>query len=73
MPSAQGMRVMVCEADGSYFYLDPRGVLARVLERFQAVGLTPALGVELEFYLVDAGHHGGLKIAPRGADESGWR
>jgi glutamine synthetase len=60
------------EADGAYFYLDPRGVLARVLERFASAGLTPALGVELEFYLVGTGH-GGLKIAPRGADESGWR
>ncbi len=61
------------EADGSYFYLDPRGVLARVLDRFHAAGLTPALGVELEFYLTDPGHTGGLRIAPRGADESGWR
>ncbi len=61
------------EEDGSYFYLDPRGVLANVLARFAATGLTPALGVELEFYLVDSGNHGGLKIAPRGADESGWR
>jgi glutamine synthetase len=61
------------ESDGSYFYLDPRGVLARVVDRFAAAGLTPALGVELEFYLVDSGHTGGLKIAPRGADESGWR
>ena len=61
------------ESDGSFFYLDPRGVLARVVERFAAAGLTPALGVELEFYLVDSGHTGGLKIAPRSADESGWR
>ena len=35
------------ESDGSYFYLDPRGVLARVVDRFAAAGLTPALGVEL--------------------------
>jgi glutamine synthetase len=61
------------EADGSYFYLDPRGVLSNVLDRFLAAGLTPALGVELEFYLVDPGHTGGQPIAPRGADESGWR
>jgi glutamine synthetase len=61
------------EPDGSYFYLDPRGVLASVVDRFTAAGLTPALGVELEFYLVDSGHTGGLKIAPRSADESGWR
>jgi glutamine synthetase len=61
------------EQDGSYFYLDPRGVLARVLDRYAQAGLTPALGVELEFYLVDPGHTGGQPIAPRGADESGWR
>jgi glutamine synthetase len=61
------------EPDGSYFYLDPRGVLANVLDRYAAIGLTPALGVELEFYLVDPGHTGGQPIAPRGADESGWR
>ncbi len=61
------------EADGSIFFLDPRGVLARVLARYAQAGLTPALGVELEFYLVDPGHMGGQPIAPRGADESGWR
>ena len=61
------------EADGSYFSLDPRGILAGVLARYEAAGLTPAMGVELEFYLVISDKHGGLKIAPRGADESGWR
>jgi glutamine synthetase len=61
------------EADGSYFYLDPRGVLSNVVDRFLAAGLTPALGVELEFYLVDPGQTGGQMIAPRGADSSGWR
>ena len=61
------------EADGGIFTLDPRGVLARVLEDYAAAGLTPALGVELEFYLVDSGRTGGLTIAPRGADESGWK
>lgn len=61
------------ELDGSYFYLDPRGVLSRVLDRFTAAGLTPALGVELEFYLVEEGRTGGQQVAPRGADASGWR
>ncbi len=70
--AAQAMLTMR-EADGSIFYLDPRGVLARVLDRYTAAGLTPALGVELEFYLVDPGHTGGQPIAPRGADESGWK
>ena len=70
--ACQAMLTMF-EADGSHFFLDPRGVLARVLERYTAAGLSPALGVELEFYLVDEGQTGGLKIAPRGADYSGWR
>ncbi len=33
---------------------DPRNVLAAVLERFTALGLTPVLACELEFYLIDA-------------------
>lgn len=70
--SAQALLTMR-EADGSYYFLDPRGVLSRVLDRFAAAELTPALGVELEFYLVDPGQTGGQTIAPRGADESGWR
>jgi glutamine synthetase len=61
------------EADGSLFYADPRGVLARVLDRYAAQGLTPSVGVELEFYLVDPNRTGGQRIAPRGADESAWR
>jgi glutamine synthetase len=61
------------EADGSIYFLDPRGVLKRVVDRFDAAGLTPALGVELEFYLVDPAHTGAMAVAPRGADESGWR
>ena len=34
--------------------LDPRHVLARVLDRFAADGLTPVVACELEYYLVDA-------------------
>ncbi len=33
---------------------DPRNVLAAVLERFTALGLTPVVACELEFYLIDA-------------------
>jgi glutamine synthetase len=39
--------------DGSPFFGDPRHVLARVLERFTALRLTPVVAVELEFYLLD--------------------
>ncbi|MCB5945490.1 glutamine synthetase family protein [Acidocella sp. KAb 2-4] len=77
MPWAEGNTAQALltmrEPDGGYFCLDPRGVLSRVLDRYKAAGLTPALGVELEFYLVNPGQTGALKIAPRGADESGWR
>jgi len=41
------------ELDGTPHDLDPRHVLGRVVDRFAADGLTPALAVELEFYLVD--------------------
>lgn len=61
------------EADGSLFYADPRGVLSRVLDRYAEQSLTPSVGVELEFYLVDPHRTGGQRIAPRGADESAWR
>lgn len=41
------------ELDGTPNDLDPRAVLARVLDRFAADGLTPVVACELEFYLVD--------------------
>jgi glutamine synthetase len=39
---------------GGAFEANPRAVLARVLERYRARGLTPVVAVELEFYLFDA-------------------
>ena len=42
------------ELDGTPNDLDPRHVLAGVLDRFAADGLTPVVAVELEFYLVEA-------------------
>lgn len=41
------------ELDGTPNDLDPRHVLRRVLERFEADGLTPVAACELEYYLVD--------------------
>ncbi len=61
------------ESDGGYFALDPRGVLAAVLERYAAAGLRPALGVELEFYLLEAAGGTAPPVAPRGADAGGWK
>ncbi len=77
MPWAEGHAAQALltmqEPDGSLFYADPRGVLSRVLDRYAGFGLTPSVGVELEFYLVDPDRTGGQRIAPRGADESSWR
>lgn len=41
------------ELDGQPHDLDPRHVLGLVLDRYAEMGLTPALAVELEFYLLD--------------------
>lgn len=42
------------DAQGGQFIANPREVLRRVVERFHALGLTPVVAVELEFYLLDA-------------------
>ncbi|QQA44081.1 glutamine synthetase family protein [Pelagovum pacificum] len=39
--------------DGRPYDGDPRHALARVLSRFRARGLTPVVGTELEFYVID--------------------
>ena len=44
------------ELDGQPHDLDPRHVLGLVVDRFAEMGLTPALAVELEFYLLEAKH-----------------
>ncbi len=41
------------ELDGAPAIAEPRHALARVIERFQDLGLTPVAAVELEFYLLD--------------------
>jgi glutamine synthetase len=56
----------VFELDRTPNPLDPRHVLARVLDRFAADGLTPVVACEIEFYLVDAKRtaEGRLQPAP---------
>lgn len=53
-PTALAMLWMRRE-DGSPFEGDPRRALARIAERYQALGLTPVVATELEFYLCDPG------------------
>ncbi|MBB4954435.1 glutamine synthetase [Agrobacterium vitis] len=40
--------------DGVPHFICPRAILARVLARFEALGLTPVVATELEFYLMEA-------------------
>ncbi|MBL8271896.1 glutamine synthetase family protein, partial [Steroidobacter sp.] len=47
------IQVSMVDHDGSPFYGEPRHVLADVLKRFSALGLTPVVAIELEFYLLD--------------------
>jgi glutamine synthetase len=53
---------MVAE-DGSGYLGDPRRALAQVCDRFAALGLTPVVATELEFYLVDT--RGDVPTPPR--------
>ncbi len=51
------------ELDGAICAHDPRAVLARVLARFAADGLTPVVACELEFYLVQE-RRGRVRLRP---------
>lgn len=48
------MLTMMFNPDGSPFGADPRQVLTQVVARLAALGLTPVVATELEFYLMDA-------------------
>lgn len=42
------------ELDGvTPHFLDPRGILANMLKRFDSLGLTPVVATELEFYVIE--------------------
>lgn len=44
---------MMFNPDGSPFSADPRQALTSIVNRFKALGLTPVVATELEFYLLD--------------------
>ncbi|MBW7922234.1 MAG: glutamine synthetase [Rubellimicrobium sp.] len=56
--------------DGTPFDGDPRHALARVVERYAALGLTPVVATEMEFYLVD---DSGSEIRQPASPRSGKR
>jgi glutamine synthetase len=61
-PTAQVLGTLF-ELDGRPAKADPRHVLARVVARLQALGYTPVVAVELEFYLLERDAEGGLRPA----------
>jgi glutamine synthetase len=50
---------------GDPHFCDPRGMLAALLKRFEAKGLTPVVATELEFYVMDgASRETGIPVPP---------
>ncbi|MBB4190514.1 glutamine synthetase [Rhizobium aethiopicum] len=42
----------MCEFDGTPSFMDPRAILASMVERYRLRGLTPVVATELEFYVM---------------------
>ena len=62
LPSPTGQVIAsLGDMDGSPAWVDPRNVLAGVVERFEQSGLAPVVATEMEFYLVAPGEG----IAPK--------
>lgn len=57
-------QITMHERDGRAFACDPRHLLQRVVGDFTALGLTPVVAVELEFYLLDAALAAGMPQPP---------
>lgn len=61
------VQLTMTDHDGTPFFGDPRHLLARQLRALSALGLTPVVAIEYEFYLVDAQRtEAGLPQPPRG-------
>ena len=51
--------------EGEPHFCDPRGMLARILDRYKARGLTPVVATELEFYVMEgASRETGIPMPP---------
>ena len=60
------LQLSMYETDGRPFFADPRQVLAKVLDRFHRLNITPVVAIEYEFYFVDRERlEGGLPQPPR--------
>ncbi len=61
------VQLRMFEPDGTRFFGDPRRLLEERIEAFRALGLTPVVAIEYEFYLVDLERGpAGLPQPPRG-------
>jgi glutamine synthetase len=61
------VQLTMFDHDGAPFFGDPRHLLARQLQALSALGLTPVVAIEYEFYLVDAQRtETGMPQPPRG-------
>ncbi|MCU1506371.1 MAG: glutamine synthetase [Microbacteriaceae bacterium] len=68
MPWEPGVAMVVADAadpDGSDSRLSPRSALRRVIEQYAALGLTPIVGPELEFYIAERGDGGWQRALQR--------
>src|SRR6185312_12312722 len=63
-----GVALIVADAfnpDGTESRIAPRSVLKSVIARYQALGLTPVVGPELEFYIAERGESGWKRALER--------
>lgn len=72
-PAAGSVLVTLNELDGTPSLADPRHALARVVDRFAALDLTPVVAVELEFYLLDRESALAGRPRPPALMQSGFR
>ncbi len=52
-PGSSQVLATMHELEGGPHFIDPRGMLGAMLERYAALGLTPVVATELEFYLME--------------------
>ncbi|MEQ8349263.1 MAG: glutamine synthetase family protein [Sneathiellaceae bacterium] len=71
-PTAQVMLGMT-DGEGGGLYSDPRNVLAAVLARYAAKGLTPVVATELEFYLIDPVRSALDPVRPPNSRDGRWQ
>lgn len=65
-PGLAQAQLSMYERDGRPFHADPRNVLAKVLDRFHRLNLTPVVALEYEFYFIDRERlEGGMPQPPR--------